>query len=85
MRGRKKGTIVEGSVTHTLLKLGLGDRTYIETTLDGYDAKERQWNMPNSRRPDVLKGRVFRTSLFTAVSSRIAGDVRYLICVERVG
>jgi hypothetical protein len=63
--------------------LEVGHREYFETTLDNYQAAMRTMNTPKSRRPKELKDKEFKTSLFTAVGSA-AGDVRYLICVERV-
>lgn len=61
----------------------VGERRYVEVTLENYQQKMRTINTPKSRRPKDLRGREFSASLFTAVSSSKAGDVRYLICVER--
>jgi hypothetical protein len=62
--------------------MGVGERRYTETSLSHYASDMRVLNTPLSRRPPELTGRVFRASLFTAVGSS-AGDVRYLICLER--
>jgi hypothetical protein len=64
--------------------MGVGERHYIETTLEQYPNTMRTANTPYSRRPDILKDRRFTTTLFTAVSASKAGDVRYLVCLERV-
>lgn len=61
----------------------VGMRTYFETTLEDYPRMMRTVNPAKSRRPKELEGKEFSTSLFTAVGSK-AGDVRYLICLERI-
>ena len=66
-----------------LTTMAVGERRYVETTLDDYAVLERRVNMPHSRRPEVLKDWVFSTQLFTAVSTKKAGDIRYLVCIER--
>lgn len=72
-----------GSHAAVLLSLAVGDRVYRETTATRWAADMSRMSVPKSRRPAELLGREFRASLFTAVGS-VAGDVRYLICVERV-
>lgn len=64
--------------------MGIGQCEYVETTLDGYSATMRNLNPSKVRRPLWMKDWVFKTNLFTAVSSQTTGDVRYLVCVERV-
>lgn len=83
MRGRKKGSFNENGWPAKLAELEVGEHYYIDTTLEGYPAKMRQLNVAHTRRPAILKDRVFATNLFTAVSNSKAGDVRYLICIER--
>lgn len=61
----------------------IGERRYVETSLADYAQCMRTMNTPRSRRPAVLDGREFTTNLFTAVSASTAGDIRYLIAVER--
>jgi hypothetical protein len=63
--------------------LEVGHREYIETTVDGYAATMRTVNTPKSRRPKELSDKEFTTTLLTAVGQKV-GDVRYLVCVERV-
>jgi hypothetical protein len=60
----------------------VGHRDYFETTLETYPAMMRTINTPKSRRPKEMHHMEFTTSLFTCIGSK-AGDVRYLICVER--
>ncbi len=62
----------------------VGERRYVETTLETYAADMRRINTPKSRRPEKLSGVEFHTTLFTCVSCRAAKDVRRLICIERV-
>ena len=65
-----------------LASIEVGQRHYIETVLDKYAQVMRTVNTPKSRRPKDLKDMEFSTSLFTAVGSK-AGDIRYLVCIER--
>ncbi len=62
----------------------VGERRYVETTLETYASDMRRVNTPKSRRPEKMLGVEFHTTLFTCVSLRAARDVRRLICVERV-
>ena len=62
--------------------LEVSHREYIETTLDKYAHVMRTVNTPKSRRPKEMEGMEFTTTLLTAVGST-AGDIRYLVCVER--
>ena len=63
--------------------LEVGHREYIETTLDKYAHVMRTVNTPKSRRPKEMADMEFTTTLLTAVGSN-AGDIRYLVCVERI-
>jgi hypothetical protein len=67
-----------------LLTFELGERRYVDTTIVRYAHDMRTINTPKSRRPDMMAGLEFTTQLFTAISASNAGDVRYLIAVERV-
>jgi hypothetical protein len=75
---------VTGSWNSWLATFEPGERRYIETSLDDYKSDMRVINTPVSRRPEILLDRRFTVSLFTAVSTSRAGDVRYLLAVERV-
>lgn len=63
--------------------MAIGERAYAETLLEDYAATMRKINTPKSRRPVALAGAQFSTTLMTCIGSR-AGDVRYLVCIERV-
>lgn len=63
--------------------LEVGQREYIETTLDKYAHVMRTVNTPKSRRPKEMTDMEFNTTLLTAVGPN-AGDIRYLVCVERI-
>jgi len=63
--------------------LEVGHREYIETTLDNYAQVMRTVNTPKSRRPKEMAGMEFTTTLLTAVGAKV-GDIRYLVCVERI-
>jgi len=79
----KRRTPNKGSWNEWLATFELGDREYVEVSLENYSAQMRTINATN-RRPEILKGRVFSTKLFTTVSAGNLGEVRYLICVERI-
>jgi hypothetical protein len=66
-----------------LVEFEVGERRYVETTLEGFANDMRTINTPRSRRPAELDGREFSAALFTAVSNSRAGDVRYVLCIER--
>lgn len=74
----------KGSWNTWLGEFNIGERRYVECAFDDYAQTMRTMNTPLSRRPEMLKGMKFTTTLFTAVSAATAGDVRWLICVERV-
>lgn len=67
-----------------LMQFEVGQREYVECSLENYPNMMRTMNAPPSRRPPELAGWKFSTTLFTAVSAATASDVRYLICVERI-
>lgn len=66
-----------------LMQLEVGERRYIETDLAAYNRIMHRLNPPASRRSKGMEGKEFVTNLFTAVSNSKAGDIRYLVCVER--
>lgn len=63
--------------------LYVGQREYIETTATDYAHVMRTVNTPKSRRPKEMAGMKFSTTLWTAVGPK-AGNIRYLVCVERI-
>lgn len=71
-----------GSLNHKLMAMRPRDRIYIETTLDGFAGVQRGVTA-KSRRPSSMNGMEFTCALFTAVSCSKAGDIRYLVAVER--
>ena len=71
------------SWNYWLSEFEVGERRYVDTTIEKYASDMRTINTPNSRRPALLKGRKFSASLFTAVAANKAGEIRYLICIER--
>lgn len=73
-----------GSHNDWLATFAVGERRYLETTPEDYPQTMRTVNTPVTRRPAVLQGREFSASLFTAIAARKVGEVRYLICIERV-
>lgn len=77
-------SIHKGSTTDTIQHMEVGDRLYFETTLAEYPQLQRRLNIPHTRRQPHMKDWMLRTSLFTAVSASVAGDVRYLVCLERL-
>jgi len=74
----------KGSSHHRLSQLEIGQIAYVGTTLERYPNDMRVLNAPKSRRPAELKDRKFTASLFTAVGAGCAGDIRYLIAIERI-
>lgn len=72
-----------GGLPEKLEAMALGERVYLESSLEGYGATQRAVLVPPLRRSQALQGRVFSCSLFTAVGARPLGTVRYLVCVER--
>lgn len=81
--GKPKGSLTEGSVAHQLSKLDVGEVRWIETTLEHYAHRQRELNAARSRRPEFMREWVLTTHLYTAVSASRAGDIRFLIRLER--
>jgi len=73
----------KGSMSAFLLTFKPGEVRYIETSLEKYQTTMRKINIPVERRVLALQTYRFSTSLFTAVSTSKAGDIRYLICIKR--
>jgi hypothetical protein len=74
----------KGSRNEWLGTFEVGERRYVETSLEKYSDDMSMLNAPKSRRPPILTGREFKATLFTALSAAMASDIRYLICVERL-
>lgn len=72
-----------GSWNEWLSTFEIGERRYVETTIDAFPRDMSTINTPPSRRPASMRDWRFAASLFTAVGAGKAGDIRYLICVER--
>lgn len=66
-----------------LRALTIGERTYFETTLDRYKQTMSSLNQGKSKMPADMREWEFSRSLLTAIGIN-PGDVRYLVCVERL-
>ena len=84
MSFRKPHKAHAGSRNAILAAMQVGDRRYVETTPEKYQATMRLENTPNTRRPPELEGRKFRTTLYTAVGAGKVGNIKYVICIERL-
>jgi hypothetical protein len=73
-----------GSNNAWLETFALGERRYLETTIEGYGSQMRIINTPKSRRPLSLQEREYSTQLFTAVAACKVGEIRWLLCIERI-
>lgn len=82
-RGAKPGTTREGSAQHRLATMGVGDVHWIETSLERWNHDMRVISVPRTRRLGVAPGAEFTTRLYTAVGASSAGDIHYLIRLER--
>lgn len=85
-RGRPMGSkaMQTNSWNAVLSRFEVGDREYIETTLEDYSNVMRTANVPSTRRSVETQDMVFKTELFTAVGVGKAGVIRYLVCLERI-
>jgi hypothetical protein len=72
----------KNSIAERLSVLEVGGRVYIDTDLDSYRST-MSWYSGTFMRSPFLKGVKFSSCLLTAVGSHKAGDIRYLICIER--
>ena len=73
----------KGSWNEWLSSFVVGERRYVETSASGYAAAMRTVIPPEARRPKSMQGMKFTESLWTAVGTPV-GNIRYLICVERI-
>lgn len=69
-------------LSEVLASLEVGECHYLETTYKDYQKDMRKLHPSSARRPKVLEGRVFVTSMLTAVGTSI-GDIQYLIRIYR--
>ena len=84
-RGPKSGLPRGGSTNSWLFTFEVGERRYVDTTVDTFEKTMRTALPPKIRRPAALQSYEFKASTFTAVPAVGVGEgVRYLICVERV-
>lgn len=72
----------KGSVAERLAALAVGERIYIDTDLDTFRSTMSWYSGTISRSP-FLKGMKFSSSLLTCVGSHKAGNIGYLIRIER--
>ena len=72
----------KGSRNDQLLQMEVGDGQWIETTFADHVQDMKNAIVPRTRRRGELRDREFKTKLYTAVGTA-AGDVRYLIRLER--
>jgi len=71
--------------TPWLATFSVGERRYHETTLTNLDADRAAARGPRGKaKPKALRGMEFTVTTHTAVGSNGLGEVRYLVCVERV-
>lgn len=73
----------QGSWLDFLSKFEPNERYYLEVAFDDYRKTMSMIQSSLTRRPIAMQCMRFSTSLLTAVSASKAGDVRYLICIER--
>lgn len=79
---RKPNTLTPGSPNDILSRMAVGERRFVETTLDGYKRLQRFATL-QSRRPKVMAGMQFTSTLYTAVATGRLGQICYLVCFER--
>lgn len=77
---RRKETKPYGKADLWLASFELGERRYVESSLEFY-ARDMRRVIPFRRK--ASRNMRFRASAFTAVSASKLGDVRVLICVVR--
>lgn len=72
-----------GSWLEFLSQFEVGERHYQESSLEQFKSDEAKIQAYLARRPEKMLDWKFSASLLTAVGSSKAGDIRYLICIER--
>lgn len=83
MREPKPRVRFRNSARGALAELEVGDYLYIESTYEGYAKLMRALLPPPEKRARPVREWEFTTSMFVAISSSNAGDIRYLVRVER--
>jgi len=69
---------------HALLaSLEVGERAYVETTLESFEHETKMFHAVSGKSRAALTGMKFSCYLFTAVPSQTKHGVRYLLCIER--
>lgn len=72
-----------GSLNDRISELEIGGRLYEEHSLE-YCRKIQRLCTAQSRRPQDIAHMRFASGLLTAIPAGQIGEVRYLVCVERV-
>lgn len=80
---RNRVTHNRGGGPAWLLTFEIGERRWVETTLDSVSKDRSQLIYPQHLKSGELMHMKFKTSLHTAVGTK-AGDIHYLIMVERI-
>lgn len=83
MAGRKRGTLIPGSVQAQIAEMAVGDVKWVETTATRYGHVQREWNLSASRRVEAMREFVMECSVWRAVPSSVKDDVVILVRVER--
>lgn len=79
---RKPRKLNHGSFYERLSGIHLGERHYVECELDEYQRIQSR-ALQIGRLPEAISHMRFKTQLVTAVAAGRAGDIRYLVCIER--
>lgn len=79
----KTGTLHKGSINHWLSSMEVGEVRWRATELEWYINDQRSICGVSSRRPERMREWKFSSSLFTAVAASSAGNIQYLLRVER--
>jgi hypothetical protein len=74
----------KGSINSKLCLLGVGERLYIETTVDDYENKAKNLLKGEKYLPVMIQQWKFIRNVLVCVSASNIKDIRYLICIERV-
>lgn len=83
MKGRKRGSLIEGSVQHRISLMQPGDTVWVETTAGDYAKVQREWNLPKSRRNELTRDFEMVCSVWQALPVGKLGAPTILVKVER--
>lgn len=72
-----------GSLNATLNALQVGQRVFIESTVEHHTSLQRQVSS-KTKRPSCMEGMSFATNVYTAVQAQKVGTTVILVCVERL-